>query len=174
MSGDQKCFRAVSKVVLPGMGYRFVLLFDELMDGERLRKFLPSPTFIGVGYYESRRWIINSSGRASILPRRGHRVYGTVWKLHEIEVAALDMHYGVPEIFERYGSFATFADGRRCTSEFYSARDRQVGAVDPEYLRQVTGVGRQLEFPDSYLEELSAWTSPQDVSIAAALRAPSG
>src|SRR5262249_37928293 len=119
------------------MGYRHALLFDCMMDEKNLKEVCPSPEFLGVAYYESRRWIINSSGVASTLPRRDHRVYGTVWRLHEIELAALDMHYGLPQQFDRYASLATLVDGRGCTTEFYSARDRGSGAANPEYLNEI-------------------------------------
>jgi hypothetical protein len=142
-----------------------------MMDEKNLREICPAPKFLGVAYYGSRRWIINSSCVASILPRRDHRVYGTVWRLHEVELAALDMHYGLPQRFDRYASLATLLDGRRCTSEFYSARDRNPGPATQEYLDHIIKIGRQLGFPEGYLEELSCWTTPQDISIRASLRA---
>jgi hypothetical protein len=174
MTDVQTFFRVASRLLLPGAGFRHVFLFDERMDGEALREICPSPEFVGIGFYDSRRWIINQSGEASILPRRGRRVYGVIWRVHEVEMAALDMFYGVPQRFERYGSLATFVDGRRSTSEFYSARDRNPGAAAPGYLRRIIEIGRELGFPDQYLKELNTWTSAQDISIAGALRPGAG
>jgi len=94
-------------------------------------------------------------------------VYGALWRLHEVEVAALDMYYGVPQRFDRYGSIATLMDGRRCSSEFYAAHDRNAGAARPAYLEQIMATGRRLGFPDEYLRELASWITPQDVSIRA-------
>jgi hypothetical protein len=69
------------------------------------------------------------------LPRRGYRVYGVVWSVPEIGLAALDIHAGVPHRHDRFGAFARTASGQLCVSEFFATRERTPGRADPAYLQ---------------------------------------
>lgn len=143
--------------VHPTLGYRHLFSYADMMSEDQLRELGSEAEFVSVAHYESRRWIVNSAGVASIVPRRGYRVHGVIWRLPEVEMAALDIHLDVPQVFDRYGALAYLPNGRRITAEYYVARNNELGSATPEYLEPILKTGQQFGFPESYLEEISGW-----------------
>lgn len=152
--------RISATFAFPRPGFRHLLAHSDLMVEERLRELGSEAEFVSVAHFESRRWIVNTDGVASIVPRRGHRVYGVIWRLPEIEMPALDLFLEVPHLFDRYGALAYLANGRRISAEYYVARNHEMGSATQEYLEPILKTGRQFGFPESYLDEISGWSSP--------------
>ena len=105
--------------------------------------------------------MINSDGIATAFPRKGHRVYGVVWSVPDIGLAALDIHAGVPHLHDRFGSFCRTADGKLCVSEFYATRNRAPGKAAPGYLRSILKAARRWNFPKSYIDEIAGWAQSE-------------
>jgi len=151
-------FKKISEMlVYPSAGFRHLFAHSEFMAEDRLRELGSEAEFVCVAYYESRRWIVNSEGIASVIPRRGHQVHGVIWRIPEIELAALDIYLGVPSNVERFGALAYLPNGRRITSEYYGTKIRELGAASAEYLAPILKAGRERGLPDSYVEEMAAW-----------------
>jgi hypothetical protein len=104
------------------MGHRHLFAYGPYLDENLLRERCPDPEFLTLAHYDSRRFMINSDGLATACPRRGYRLYGVVWSVQVIGLAALDIHAGVPHQHDRFGSFARTANGQLCVAEFYAAR----------------------------------------------------
>jgi len=158
MKDELKHRRIAASLLLPGAGYRYFFAYDTLMSEQNLKKICPDPKLVGIAYYESRRWLLNTSGKATITPRKVFRVYGTVWLIHDIDLAALDLYHGVPQEFDRFGALATLVDGRRCGAEFYATRGRPPAAEGASNVVPILQIARRLGFPPSYIEELSSWS----------------
>lgn len=156
----------IAKTLLrPTMGYRHLFAYGSLLDEALLRERCPDPTFLTLAHYDSRRFIINSDGVATLVPRKGYRTYGVLWLVHEIGLAALDIHAGVPQEYDRFGAFARSASGELCVSEFYATRNRTEGNADSKYLRPIIAAALQWKFPDAYVAEIASWarTEPRPV-----------
>ena len=105
--------------------------------------------------------MINSDGIATAFPRKDHRVYGVIWSVHEIGLAALDIHAGVPHKHDRYGAFARTSSGQLCVSEFYATRNHSPGKADPAYLKPIIAAAQRWKFPQLYIDEIASWAAPK-------------
>jgi len=152
-----RLIQIAAKLLTPKMGYRHLFVYGPYLDEDLLRERCPDPEFVALAHYDSRRFMINSGGIATALPRKGYRVYGVVWSLAEIGLAALDIHAGVPHQYDRFGSFARTADGQLCVSEFYATRNQVSGQAEPAYLRPIIAAARRWKFPEQYIEEIASW-----------------
>lgn len=151
--------RLASRLILPTVGYRHLFAYARFLDIAELRAIGLQPHFVTLARYEGRRWIINESGEPTIVPRRGHQVFGVIWKVREVELAALDILEGVPHLHERYGSFATTATGVLCVSEFYGSKDQRPGVASPALLDPILSSARHWGFTREYIDELAQWAS---------------
>lgn len=157
---DPRCVLNVAgKLLRPSMERRHLFVYDDLLDEGLLRRRCPTAIFVAVARYDSRRWIINSAGTASIVPRRDHQVHGIVWSVHEIELTALDIQMGVPSQCDRYGSFAKTTNDQLCVSEFYASRNRTFGQASPAYVALIAAAARRWGFPERYSDEITGWAT---------------
>jgi hypothetical protein len=123
-----------ANLLRPKMGYMHLFVYGPYLDEGLLRDRCPDPEFLTLAHYDIRRFKINSEGLATACPRRGYRVYGVVWSVSEIGLAALGIHAGVPHWHDRFGAFARTASGQLRVAEFYGARNRTPGRADSAYL----------------------------------------
>ena len=150
----------MAQIVRPQPGHRLIFTFDELMNPDRIGGLCPEPRFVTTARYLSRRFTINSDGVATARPQRGHVLHGVVWEVSEVGVAALDIALGVPGLYDRFGAFA-HSEAALVTTEFYATRDmRSVGIAQPNYLNVILDATRHWGFPESYLDEIAAWSQP--------------
>ena len=157
----------MAELVRPRPGHRLIFTYDELMNPDRISVLCPEPRFVTTARYLSRQFTINSDGVATARPQRGHVVHGVVWEVSEIEVAALDLAMGVPSLNDRFGAFARGAGEELVTTEFYASRNmRSLGTAKPSYLNVILDAARHWQFPESYLDEVAAWSEPDRRSAA--------
>src|SRR5258707_13148969 len=93
-------------MIRPQPGHRLLFAYDELMTESVIRERCPDPVFICTARLTSRRFIVNSDGLASIVPRRDFTVHGVVWEVHDIALTCLSLQLGVPSVYDRFGAFA--------------------------------------------------------------------
>jgi len=152
----------MAELVRPRPGYRLVLVYDELMHEDRITALCPEPRFVTTARYLSRRFTINSDGMATARPQRGHVLHGVVWEVSEIGVAALDIAMGGPSLYDRFGAFARSPTEALVTTELYATRNmRSVGTAKPSYLSVILDAARHWHFPESYLDEIAAWSQSE-------------
>ncbi len=149
--------RLASQLLFPSTGYRHLFAYGQFLSITNLQEIGLQPDFVTIARYESRRWMVNSSGHPTIVPRRDHQVWGVIWKIREIELAVLDILLGVPGICERYGSFARSTKGILCVSEFYSRKDLRPGVANSSLLDPILTSARGWGFSQAYIDELSQW-----------------
>lgn len=151
----------MAQIVRPRPGHRLIVTYDELMHEDRIGALCPDPRFVTTARYLSRQFTINSDGVATARPQRGQVLHGVVWEVSEVGVAALDIAMGVPSMYDRFGAFARSPDEALITTEFYATRNmRSVGTAKPSYLRVIQDAARHWGFPESYLDEIAAWSQP--------------
>jgi hypothetical protein len=147
----------VAQMIRPRPGHRLLFAFDELMAESVIAERCPDPVFITKARLMSRRFIVNSDGLASIVPRRHHVVHGIVWEVHDISLTCLSLQLGVPSIYDRFGAFARDPGGQLIISEFFATRNRKLGSAHPSYLAVIVEAAQKWGFPESYVEELQGW-----------------
>ena len=160
MTKPNSFIQLATTLLRPKMGFRHLFAYGPLLDQDLIRERCPDPEFITLAHYEGRRFIVNSDGIATIIPRKDFKVYGVIWSVHEIGLAALDIHAGVPHDHERYGCFARSASGQLCVSEFYATRNRTEGLADRDYLRPIIAAARHWKLPAAYIKEMASWARP--------------
>jgi len=160
MTKPNSFIQLATTLLRPRMGFRHVFSYAELLDKSVISERCPEPEFVTLAHYEGRRFIVNSDGIATIVPRKDFKVFGVVWCVHEIGLAALDIHAGVPHDHDRYGCFARSASGQLCVTEFYATRNRTEGLADPSYLSPIIAAARHWRLPDAYIEEMASWARP--------------
>lgn len=136
---------------------RLLFTFNELMEEAAIRELCPEPKFVSVVRYPSTRFIINADGAATVVGQRNSVVYGVVWQIDELSLAALDIAMGVPSIYDRTGGFKRDLQDRLVVAEHYVARERRLGLAEPSYLAPIVEAACKYEFPKSYIEELRLW-----------------
>jgi len=152
----------MAQLVRPRPDYRHVFAYDGLMAEARIWELCPDARFVTTARYLSKRFVINDEGVATLVPRRDVSVYGVVWEISDIAQTGLDIRLGMPGVCDRYGSFARGPAGELVLSEYYGARNnRTLGKASHEYLRPILDAARHSEFPQSYLDEIAAWTQPE-------------
>ncbi len=93
------------------------------------------------------------------MPRRGHQVFGVIWKVREVELAVLDILEGVtPHLHERYGSFAYHRYRRAVRKRvLYQQGPKSPGVAHATLLDPILSSARQWGFTRDYIDELAQW-----------------
>ena len=164
MSGSKLTFQRVAQMIRPRAGNRLLFVYDEMMDPAVMAERVPDPEFVCTARMESRRFIINADGIASITPRRGFECHGVVWQVEEIAVSCLDLLLGVPGPVERFGGFSRNLAGTLIVSEFYMYRNRELGSAHPDYLADIVNAARKHGLPDAYIREIERWDVDQQAA----------
>ena len=149
--------RIVRTMVRPRRGFRLLFTFADDMDPAVLGARCPDPVFVCTAYIESRKFIIDGDGRATIRPRKNHSVYGAVFEVDDLAMTCLGLWLGVPSVHDRFGAFGRNVDGKMVLMEYHGTRARGLGRAEPDYIRTIMDAARSYGFPPTYLDELSEW-----------------
>lgn len=141
------------------MGHRHLFGYGYFLNERLLRTFCPDAAFVTTAYYDSRRLAVDSHNQLTLRPRAGHRTYGVVWSIPDVELISLGMRLDVPRIYDRIGAFARTLEGSLCISEFLATRDQGVGVLSPRLLASILRSAKRWGFPASYLEEVCQWST---------------
>jgi hypothetical protein len=102
--------------------------------------------------------IVNSDGVLTLIPQPDFVVHGVIWSIHQVELIGLDVVQGMPGVCDRYGSFARGPGNELISSDYYAARNRKLGRAAPGYIKVIVEEGQRRGFPQTYLDEIAAWT----------------
>lgn len=144
-------------LISPSLGHRHLFGYGFFLNERIVRSFCPDASFVGVAYYDNRRFAVDAQGRLTLRPRAGHRAYGVVWQVPDVSMYALDLRLSVPRSYDRIGAFARTLQGRLCITEFLATRDRGVGCLEQHTLKFILRAARRWKFPPYYVREIEAW-----------------
>lgn len=147
----------MAEMVRPDPGRRHIFVYDVLLDEDRLKGTCPEAEFVSAARLHGRRWIINTEQIPTVEAMRDHAVYGAVWSVPDASLAALDFHFGYPQIAERRGAFARGPLREMIPVEFYAHRNHRHGLGNIETVLRMLALGRQWGFPRQYVEAFGAW-----------------
>lgn len=144
-------------LVRPNLGHRHLFGYGFFLNQRIVRSFCPDASFVGVAYYDNRRFTVDAQGYLTLRPRAGHRTYGVIWQVPDVSVYALDQRLCVPRFYDRTGAFARTLKGQLCISEFLATRDQGTGCLESHALSFILRAARRWEFPSAYLTEIASW-----------------
>ncbi|HVR42333.1 MAG TPA: gamma-glutamylcyclotransferase family protein [Thermoanaerobaculia bacterium] len=130
------------------------------LDRDAMRRRAPGSRFAGRAAVEGWRFVIDSSGWASIVSEAGARVEGALWLLTPEDERSLDGFEGVADgLYRRIEVDVSLEGGGVRRAWAYAATAGGTGRPGRDYLEQIVRAARSLGFSDRYLSELESWLS---------------
>ena len=128
-----------------------VFFYGLFMDESLLSTKGIRPVDVRSGFIDGYRLCIGE--RATLVPCRGGRAYGTIMDIAADEVTNL---YAVESVADYLPEPVTvgLADGTRVDATCYILPADEVAGVNPGYAAQLLDLAIHLGFPDSYLDEI--------------------
>jgi AIG2-like family len=107
------------------------------------------------------KFLINSDGYATIIPRSKEKVYGLIWSITEPNEQALDKYEGVSKgLYYKVYKKCTEINGKnQRNGKFYKAllyvsKDGRSGKAHKIYLEKILDSARINRFPKNYIKKL--------------------
>jgi hypothetical protein len=127
------------------------------MHATQMKDRCPDSSRAGTGELAGFKFIINSRGKATIIPKAVGSVHGVLWSISDKDRVSLDNAEGVS-----YGTYSpvavTIVDSASASviAVTYIAADHTPGRPKAAYLNLVLDGGRSAGLPETYLAELQA------------------
>lgn len=147
----------VGQMIRPQPGCQLLFVYDQLMDPKVLGEIAPDPVFVTKARLGSRQFIVNRSGRCSVVPRVNHTVHGLIYSLENVSLTCLSIQLGFPGTYERYGAFARNPAGTLAVVEFFGLRDQRFGKGSPDTIGSIVALAQHHGFPPDYIDEIREW-----------------
>jgi hypothetical protein len=133
------------------------------MDPVHMRERCPGATRLGLATVPDYGFGIAAGGFGMIRPVPGSIVRGVLWRLEPADEASLDEFERVAIGFYKKGVLPVVTEtGRTIDAMFYAPSDDRPGTPAPGYLERILEVGRELGFPEEYLQEIAAHLHASD------------
>jgi cation transport regulator ChaC len=123
-----------------------------------MRAHCPHAQPIGRAVLDGWRFLVTTSGYASIAPARGRRVHGVLWRLTPRDRAALNAYESVDTGLYHTRRLPVRANGRRVSALVYVGRSCMAGTPKPGYLDLVLDAARAWTLPADYVADLARWS----------------
>ena len=94
--------------------------------------------------------------RATLVPHKGARSYGTVMELDSSELEYLYGSDGVEDYVPQAVQASTIA-GEPLEAISYILPMEKLSGSNSEYASKLAGVAKKLDLPDDYIEEIKTW-----------------
>jgi cation transport regulator ChaC len=131
------------------------------MNRALMRRHCPGAREIGLAALFGCGFIITTDGYASIVPKRGGRVHGVLWRLTARDLAALNDYESIASGLYSKLTLPVRRAGGRMPAVVYVARARNAGRPKPGYLDVVLTAARDWGLPEPYVRSLERWSRTQ-------------
>jgi gamma-glutamylcyclotransferase (GGCT)/AIG2-like uncharacterized protein YtfP len=143
---------------------RYYFAFGANMEVAGMARRAPGAHALGKAELEHHRFAIVRPGYATVIPQRGSRVHGVLWRVGVSDLAALDAYenlacglYGREERPVRH-------EGRLLRAITYFVHDPKPGPVRPGYLEDcVLPAARHWGLPADYIRSIEAFVTTAGV-----------
>lgn len=142
------------------LGSHYYFAYGSNMSLQQMRSRAPSAERVGVAVMKDHELVFNRRGTyrvggvASVVPARGQRVYGLVWKLSLLDLQRLD-EVEDPQAYRRLKTHVYFLDGRALDECYiYEAIPEGVFAPDKDYAKLLVDAANEAGLPTEYVEYL--------------------
>jgi gamma-glutamylcyclotransferase (GGCT)/AIG2-like uncharacterized protein YtfP len=120
-----------------------------------MRQLCPKAQALGPAMLADHRFLVMSSGYASVLPYAGEVVHGVLWRVGQGDLDALDRYEDVASgLYDRW-MIPVQHRGNRRTALIYVGRSHAPGRARPEYCELVLSAARDWELPATYVASLA-------------------
>lgn len=124
-----------------------------------MRQRCPQAVAGGRASFRHYRFVIMTSGYASIVPAPGHVVHGVLWKITPRDLAALNAYENVDGGLYRRAYLPVSHDNRNVvTALVYLGLERGEGRPLPGYLEDVIDAAQAWYLPADYIASLRRWS----------------
>jgi hypothetical protein len=117
----------------------------------------PGAVALGTAVLHHWRFVICSTGYASIEPAVGARVRGVLWRLDLRDVAAVDAYENLAAGLYIRRTLPVRRGGKLTPVWVYIAGRRGAGAPKPSYIRLVVEAAQDWELPAGHVRSLQRW-----------------
>jgi len=131
------------------------------MDRAHMARMCPRAKAYGSARIKHYRFFITASGHGSIRPHRGANLWGVLWRVTAVDVAALDRYEDVAGGLYRHEMLPAHYDEKLLSALVYIATDATPGRASPRYRAQVIGAAREWNLPDDYVRALERAFGPE-------------
>ena len=129
------------------------------MNRALMRQHCPNAEEVGTAALFGCRFMITTDGYASIVPNRGGRVHGVLWRLSVRDLAALNSYESIESGLYSKLTLPVRKDRRRLTATLYVGRSRTAGRPKPGYLNVILDAAREWSLPAPYVRSLQRWSA---------------
>jgi gamma-glutamylcyclotransferase (GGCT)/AIG2-like uncharacterized protein YtfP len=121
----------------------------------RKRAALAKP--VGVAALADYRFLITTDGYATVVPRRGDKVYGALWRLTPRDLVTLAAWENIAGGLYRARLLPVRHAGRQTKALVYVARPRPSGRAKIGYMELVIAAALEWRLPELYIDALRGW-----------------
>jgi len=127
-----------------------------------MRRRCPGAHAVGTAVLDDHRFIVGKDGWGSVIPARGHRVHGVLWRIGPRDRAVLHAYelldkglYAVRTLPVRQNTkFGT----RRVAAMTYVLRRQTPGRPKPGYVEMIAACARDWKLPEPYIRSVERWS----------------
>jgi len=123
-----------------------------------MRQRCPDAAEVGTAVLRRHRFIIMTSGYASVVPAPDETVHGVLWRVTSRDLAALNAYENVAGGLYRQATLPVLLGTRTMTALVYLGNDTGEGRPRPGYIELVVDAAREWDLPVRYIESLARWS----------------
>lgn len=140
------------KRVLLLMCIRKYFAYGSNMDSSQMAKRCKGAIFVCNAVLKNQKFVLDSAGKASVIPDNNSYVEGTVWILNEDDEKRLDSYEGVPLYYSKKEMIVNCDDISKHMLVYTSNRDITNEAIDYEYIHKIFDAAIDKKLSDDYIE----------------------
>ncbi len=140
------------------MRYTLYFAYGSNMHEPQFAARCPASFFLGRAKLPGHRFIINTCGDASVVPKKGGVVHGVLCALTAADERELDRREGVRQkIYRRAWVEIILDSGDKIPALIYIASVDREGPPRAGYLEKILAGARRHKLPATYLAEIRRW-----------------
>ena len=128
------------------------------MDEEQMARRCPGARMVGICTLENTRFVLDSKGVGSIVPRFGSHVSGVIWCVTKRDIKSLDRFEGVASgCYRKEYIQVTVNDEKYDALVYISNRDLTNVGYYEGYMDRIIRAAKHHHFNPKYIDELQSW-----------------
>lgn len=131
------------------------------VDCAHMAQMCPRAKAYGPARIKHYRFFITASGHGSIAPHRGANLWGVLWRVTAIDVAALDHYEDVGGGLYGQEKLPVHYEEKLLSALVYIASDATPGRASSRYRAQVISAARKWKLPGDHVRALECAFGPE-------------
>ena len=118
-----------------------------------------SSSAVAIAKLPNWKFLINSRGVATLVPKNGKAAYGVVWAISRDNEKSLDYYEGVREKVYSKSEVEILIEEKKISTLIYIAEDQSPGVPRKGYLETVIEGAKSFNAHQEWLAELKSWAN---------------